>query len=512
MAISINSNLNPYYMDDTTNKKTTLLEVISNNTYVNKININDIDKNEDETTTLNLPDIVDDKLDIKIIEQSIKNINNQIGMAKILDKAIDTQYDILDLLRYKTTQIAQDDITNKDRENLQKDISELLVDFQKVSQNNDFNSDKIDMSILDIKNSGSISYMTSKSITNSGELGLILKDTFDRNILTTNIVNIGYEENQGINLLADEINKYTDQTNIKASWQVATNGSESIQRGTITGLNINDIEIGDIAVGDNDFDNNVVDTINQYKEQTGVIASKDENNILKLESIDGRGIKVSSLDDTSLQDTIKISSGENYGKLTIQQSNSYTSFDIETTGDIALEDTFDKLDQATIDANTIGLTQNTKEYEIVVNQLSQDYANSGILTLSNLYNSQLSTKEALASGMIANSTEGQNYELNMFFSDKKETYNIANDLIDNAENRLDLVKDSIRTMETQESLSTIKDYIFEIGIEQNNSQSIDFQKESEQFDKTKLFNQEGDLLVAHNIESQDNVIELLQLF
>jgi flagellin len=124
----------------------------------------------------------------------------------------------------------------------------------------------------------------------------------------------------GLGVLAETINKNSDKTGVRASWQVLTTGSAAINSGTISGLAINGVEFGTISVAANDKDGKLVAAINEKTDETGVEAFVDNRGNLNLRSVDGRGIQISG---KGLSDVAHIGTNgtadkdENYGRLTL---------------------------------------------------------------------------------------------------------------------------------------------------------------------------------------------------
>ncbi|RMF93195.1 MAG: hypothetical protein D6736_02115, partial [Nitrospinota bacterium] len=113
--------------------------------------------------------------------------------------------------------------------------------------------------------------------------------------LTLNMIDIQYNNKaeNGMGALADEINRYSSTTGIKATAVVQSTSSVAIQAGsTGSDFAINGVTIGAITVQANDADNSLVNGINAKKAETGVEASTTADGKLVLTSVDGRAIKV----------------------------------------------------------------------------------------------------------------------------------------------------------------------------------------------------------------------------
>lgn len=100
---------------------------------------------------------------------------------------------------------------------------------------------------------------------------------------------------------AKAINAVSGQTGVSASAQTVVTGSAAIQAGTISagGLLINGVNIGQVTVGVGDSGGNLVNAINQYTNQTGVVASVNNNGQLVLTNTTGGNIAVQATSNTT---------------------------------------------------------------------------------------------------------------------------------------------------------------------------------------------------------------------
>jgi len=100
---------------------------------------------------------------------------------------------------------------------------------------------------------------------------------------------------------AKAINAVSGQTGVSASAQTVVTGSKAIQAGTISagGLLINGVNIGQVTVGVGDSGGNLVNAINQYTSQTGVVASVNNNGQLVLTNTTGGNIAVQATSNTT---------------------------------------------------------------------------------------------------------------------------------------------------------------------------------------------------------------------
>jgi flagellin len=262
--------------------------------------------------------------------QAIRNANDAIGIVQIADKAMDEQVKILDTIKTKATQAAQDGQTSSTRSALQQDISRLLEELDNIAVTTNYNGKSLlsgaysnkefqigAYSNTTIKASigatssdkiGNTRFETSNIISTSSEVSMKFIAVDGVRDITIESVTISTSTGTGIGVLADAINKNSEALNVKASWQNVVTGNLRVASGgasNVTALTINGITIGNIQdVKSNDSEGILVASINKFKDQTGVEASIDSEGRLNLRSIDGRGIVVSG---TGVQSTMGIS-------------------------------------------------------------------------------------------------------------------------------------------------------------------------------------------------------------
>jgi len=268
--------------------------------------------------------------------QAIANANDAIGILQIADKAMDEQLKILDTIKVKAIQAAQDGQSADSRKALQADIVRLMESLDNIATTTSYNgqtllsgsftnkefqigaysNQTVKASIGDTTSYkiGGTSYATGISVSTGDAIALSFSTGVDTVTLAS--ITVNSEAGKGINRLADAINNVTDKTGIRAGWTVETVMSVAIANTSIDGLTINGVKIGNITSAKaNDSDGQVVNAINAVKELTGVEASIDEGGFLHLRSLDGRAITVS----TAAATNGGIIDGGNIGKLTLSR-------------------------------------------------------------------------------------------------------------------------------------------------------------------------------------------------
>ncbi|HEB8389592.1 TPA: flagellin, partial [Campylobacter jejuni] len=292
--------------------------------------------------------------------QAISNGNDALGILQTADKAMDEQLKILDTIKTKATQAAQDGQSTKTRTMLQADINRLMEELDNIANTTSFNGKQllsggftnqefqigassnqtIKASIGATQSSkiGVTRFETGAVITSSGVVGLTINNYNGIDDFKFQNVVISTSVGTGLGALAEEINRNADKTGVRASFNVQTTGMHSILEGS-TGADfaINGVVIGQVDYKDGDENGALVSAINAVKDTTGVQASKDENGKLVLTSADGRGIKIGG--SIGVNSGIKAGQMENYGRLSLVKNDGR---DIDVGGNNLTAAGFDK--------------------------------------------------------------------------------------------------------------------------------------------------------------------------
>ncbi|HEB9316164.1 TPA: flagellin A [Campylobacter coli] len=284
--------------------------------------------------------------------QAINNGNDAIGILQTADKAMDEQLKILDTIKTKATQAAQDGQSLKTRTMLQADINRLMEELDNIANTTSFNGKQLlsggftnqefqigSQSNQTIKASigptqsskiGVTRFETGYTVTASGTASMVIKNYNGLEDFKFQNVVISTSVGTGLGALAEEINRNADKTGVRATFNVQTMGMHSILKGsTSADFAINGVIIGAIDYEQSDENGSLIAAINSVKDTTGVEASKDENGKLVLTSRDGRGIKITGSIGTA--SGIKANQMENYGRLSLVK-NDGRDIDISGTG------------------------------------------------------------------------------------------------------------------------------------------------------------------------------------
>ncbi|EAK3718467.1 flagellin A [Campylobacter jejuni] len=274
--------------------------------------------------------------------QAINNGNDAIGILQTADKAMDEQLKILDTIKTKATQAAQDGQSLKTRTMLQADINRLMEELDNIANTTSFNGKqllsgnfinqefqigassnqtiKATIGATQSSKIGLTRFETGGRISSSGEVQFTLKNyngiddfKFQKVVISTSV-------GTGLGALVEEINKSADQTGVRATFTVETRGMGAVRAGaTSDDFAINGVKIGQVEYKDGDANGALVAAINSVKDTTGVEASIDANGQLLLSSREGRGIKIEG--SIGRGAFINPNMMENYGRLSLVKND-----------------------------------------------------------------------------------------------------------------------------------------------------------------------------------------------
>jgi flagellin len=429
--------------------------------------------------------------------QAIKNANDATGIIQIADKAMDEQLKILDTIKVKATQAAQDGQTNDTRKAIQADVDKLLKSLDDIATTTSFNGQSllngsftnksfqvgsssnqtVDFTVNSTHSTkvGDVRFETT-TITGVGSSTLTFSAVDGVNDVTLESVSISTSVGTGIGALADTINKNSDLLGgVKASWTNVATTSASVGGGDIISLTINGVNIGSISSVDvNDKTGKLVNAINEVTDQTGVEAYTDARGNLNLRSTDGRGISVGASSLTAMGSTG--TSIGSFGRLTLTRVGGK---------DIKVSDT--------------GVTK--------LSGASQTTINLGDMK------GGLSADQASAIGANTNSSYalGAGNDIGAGVTTMAGAMAMM-EVADAAIKQLDKVRSNIGS--TQNQLNSTVDNIsvtrVNVAAAESQIRDVDFAQESASFQKHNILAQAGSYAMSQANQLQQNVQRLLQ--
>ena len=246
---------------------------------------------------------------------AIDNGNQANSVLLTADKAIEEQSNILDQIKQKAIQAAQDGQSTKTRNMLQADIIRLMEELDNIANTTSFNGKNLlsggfanqefqvgDRSNITVKTTigstqssklGVTRFETGSQITASNNVQLTIKQYNGIEDFKFAAVNISYSVNTGVGALAEEINRNSGTTGVRATYNVTTTGVFAINAGhSSDNFSINGVLIGRVDYQNNDQNGALVNAINAVKDTTGVEASVDKNGRLVMTSAEGRAVYI----------------------------------------------------------------------------------------------------------------------------------------------------------------------------------------------------------------------------
>ena len=470
--------------------------------------------------------------------QAIRNANDGMGIIQIADKAMDEQIKILDTIKTKATQAAQDGQTTQTRKAIQSDINRLIESLDNIANTTSYNglallsgsftkkefqigaySNQSIKASIGATSSDKIGHVRSEAYRFSGagfdvvgnlnanqyyhepkspyqDITLTFKGANNQDI-TLESVKLSHSVGTGLGALADVINKNSDLLGgIKAKAVVQKKSSIPINNTRFTLYHIDDFTINGVNIGkisnikQNDSDGRLVQAINAKKNETGVEASVDEGGYLVLTSRDGRAI-------------------ETKGKTTADNTNQYNPLGF------LLGNTFDE-----ITVGTLVLTKHNAS-DIQVKGGAQNTAFNGGSMVSeavvNLRNTKGIFDKDIRSAVGANAltwtadTNAFNRDLGGGVTTLQGAM-LVMDIAQSAMKQLDSIRADLGSVQ-QQMQSTINNItITQVNVKSAESgiREVDFASESANYSNLNILAQAGSYALSQSNATQQSILRLLQ--
>lgn len=452
--------------------------------------------------------------------QAVKNANDAIGMIQVADKAMDEQIKILDTIKTKAIQAAQDGQTLESRKALQSDIQRLLEELDNIANTTSFNgqqmlsgsfsnrefqigaysnitvkasigptsSSKIGHIRMETSSFDGAGMKASAAGSNLTEVKLNLKQVDGINDYEIETAKISNSAGTGIGALSEIINRFSNKLGMRASYNVMATGGTPVLSGTIRELAINGVQIGTVnGVQKNDSDGRLINAINSVKDQTGVEAFIDITGRINLKSDDGRAISIHALSASG-----EVFGGGNFVGI--------SGFNHAIVGRLTLTRT-DARDIIVSGTNFshIGMHSAQGVAEHTVN----------LKSVRGIFDANV----ASASGANANIAQADlNWQgIGSGVTSLKGAM-VVMDMADSARTQLDKVRSDIGSVQIQ-LVSTINNVsVTQVNVKAAESQirDVDFAAESASFSKFNILAQSGSFAMAQANAVQQNVLRLLQ--
>ena len=539
MSFRINTNITSLSSNNSTertNKKLTAsLEHLSSGLRINKA--------ADDASGMTVADSL--RSQASSLEQSIASGNDAIGILQTADYAMAEQIEIIDTIRVKAIQAANDFHTRDSRLAIHQDIMRLLEEFDNIANTTTFNGHKllngnfsnknfqmgaysneiisITIPRADSKAVGHLSFATSSPLMYENTTDFAKAEwTF-----TLNHGTIGNEKlefnftgqdllTQGFKYITDRVNAVHVETGIRASARSDLATPVPILGQLIPGLvnlSINGYQIlSNATVQKDDADGMLLNAINSQSSLTGVTATIDSDGRMMLNSHNGLPIYIKTNDNgakgalglqfsdpaAGANPTSFLSDVLVLGELTFSKYGSIpTSYSIKPANKIA------ESQKGVISATIPGegktrFEDNTTPHKAAVN--IHDFLTEPMSgTLS----------KAMGHGVVG--TQGSNVTQEPGVL----TYNGSQTLIDIAVvalGDLDRIRSDIGSIQNQITATINNISVTHLNIKAAESQirDVDFANEVAQFNKQNILSQSGSYASAQANQIQQAIIRLLQ--
>ncbi len=463
--------------------------------------------------------------------QATRNANDAIGMIQTADKAMDEQIKILDTIKTKAVQAAQDGQTTTTRNALQSDILRLMEELDNIANTTSFNGQEMlsgsftnkefqigAYSNTTVKASiqptnslkiGHVRYETAGEMPASagagslGEVTLRFLNTDGTNNYAVESIKISTSAGTGIGALAEAINKNSDLLGVRATYVVQGQGAGVIGSGTVRGLMINGVLIGDVNdVQKNDYDGRLLAAINSQKERTGVQASLSISGALQLTSTDGRAISIQVASGASIINGVDSAGGAMAGG----SFGGITGTEHSIIGRLTL------------------IRLNARDVIISGNNFSTIGMHSGVAfapgTTLAQYTVNLRSVNGEFDANIASAIGANANTANAFINRNGIGAGVTSltgamavmDMAESAQKHLDRIRADLGSVQ-QQLVATINNItVTQVNVKAAESQirDTDFAEESATFSKTNILAQSGSFAMAQANQVQQNILRLLQ--
>ncbi len=247
--------------------------------------------------------------------QAIRNANDGISMVQTADGALEESINIINTIKTKAIQAAQEGQTLDSRKAIQADIDKLMEEMDMIARTTSFNGQKLlsgsfvnkeiqvgaytgeTMGIsIASSESNKVGHLSTEQLnfTAVGTVDLTIASSLQDLDVDLQIVTLAFDNTaaSGSGAVADLINRVSNDTGITGQAVVEINDGVVVAGDTGADFEINGTVIGEITVVANDADGALVSAINQKTDEHGVLASVNVEGELILTSADGRGIEV----------------------------------------------------------------------------------------------------------------------------------------------------------------------------------------------------------------------------
>ncbi|WP_104697268.1 MULTISPECIES: flagellin A [unclassified Helicobacter] len=529
MAFQVNTNINAMNSHAqsvlTQSKLKNSLEKLSSGLRINKA--------ADDASGMTIADTL--RSQASALGQAINNTNEGMGIIQIADKAMDEQLKILDTIKVKATQAAQDGQSTESRKAIQSDIIRLIQGLDNIGNTTSYNgqallsgqwtnkefqvgaysnqSIKASIGATTSDKIGQVKINTGSLITASGEVSLTFKQVNGNSDVKLESVKISTSAGTGIGALAEIINKNSSKTGIRAQANVITTSDTEVASGSLNNLTINGVIIGNVVdIKRGDTDGRLVQAINSVTSDTGVEAYTDANGRLNLRSLDGRGIiiKADGQQKAEKQGDQQNEEGQGQENKTALAVVTVNGGQDITTGNGSVN--FGRLSLSRLDARDIVVVSAS-------DSTTGDYSAIGF-GAGKVATATVNLRDVMG-GFDASvkSASGANYNAvvasgNTSLGAGVTTLRgamIVMDIAESAQKMLDKIRADLGSVQNQMTSTVNNITVTQVNVKAAESgiRDVDFASESAEFNKYSILAQSGSYAMSQANAIQQNILRLL---
>ena len=497
-----------------------------------------INKAADDASGMTIADSL--KSQANSLGQAIANGNDAIGMVQTADGAMDEQLQIIDTIRTKAIQAAQDGQSTDSRKALQADISRLMEELDNIAKTTSFNgkqllngnfsnqnfqigaysNETVQISIGATESSkiGHTRFETSKflafSAANLSNADFVLElsgiDGFPNGYKFQNITGVEMKQD-GLKAIADRLNGVSDTTGVRAKVTNAMTFDTVITNGAIKGLEINGAKIGDLEITAGDGNAVLANAINAVKAQTGVEATVTDGK-LTLTARDGRAMNIKATTGMSVAGAkagVFSDGAVIVGNLSLIR---------EDARDIVIA--FSNAATVASKGAVMDVSAKFSTASSIEGAMQNSLANTATVTLADLNTGVLKASVAAAMGYFhagqfsVGTTRYAGFEAADQLSGVT-TYGGAQAMIsvaESAQKQLDRIRSDIGSVQNQivATINNISTTQVNVKAAESQIRDVDFASEASNFNKYNLLAQSGSYALSQANTIQQNVMRLLQ--
>jgi flagellin len=296
---------------------------------------NRINKAADDSSGLTIADNL--RMQHSSLAQGTKNALDAKSMLNIVDGAVTSFKDTIQLMKNKAVSAGSDASSSDSRVALQKDIINFMKSLNDIASQTSYNGvNMLDGSFTNKQfQVGAYSNQTVNISLNSlstNKIGHLSESvgtavtagttaaTLSVNGATISQVTTSGTTKDGANLIAEAINAQKVTSGVTATATNSVNGGAVVGGAIANGdLSINGISIGAVVASSSDATGSLSTAINSISNQTGVSASVVAGK-LELTSLNGENIHITEANGGAAK--AGLTAGTNFGKVTLQSANS----------------------------------------------------------------------------------------------------------------------------------------------------------------------------------------------